>query len=136
MKVFAYKNNEYYEFLNLNPKGRNANDCVFRALSGLLDQSWETTVRELTELAIKKALSPNEKRCFAEYLKIKGYTQFKEPRTFQNKKITVRQFLTENPGVTCFAAVGSQHVTFIQNGKVRDSWDSSKKIMHAYWRKV
>ena len=133
------KNTEFYEYENVNPKGKFGGDCVIRAIANALDQSWETTVRELTELGIKKGFLCNDKHLYPQYLESKGFKQMKEPRDVNNRKLTVKEFIKQREGFpmrTIVANVGSQHVTCIKDSRVRDIWNCSVKIMHAYWVKI
>jgi len=38
---------------NPNPQNKNIGDCVIRAVSKALDQSWEKSYRDLSDLGIK-----------------------------------------------------------------------------------
>ena len=87
MKVKKDKETTIYHFHNANPKGKNASDCVVRAVSVALGQSWEQTLREMTELGIKHGLVFNEPKCYEIYLKEKGFFKYQEPRDLNNKKI-------------------------------------------------
>lgn len=127
---------QYYKYVNLNPKGKIGGDCVIRAIANALDQSWEQTVRELTELGLKMGFICNDKHTYYKYLKLKGFVECAEPRNYDNTKMTVRAFLTYNNEGTIIANVGTYHVTCFKNNKVEDIWDCSKETMHKYWRKA
>lgn len=133
MAVYKYQNNEFFTFYNANDKGKNASDCVARAISVALSQSWETTIREMTELGIVIGRTFNEDKTIDLYLVTKGLTRYKEPRKANGKKMSVREFIRSNPGFVGIAKVGSHHVTLIYEGKVIDTWDSSLQTMHSYW---
>ena len=49
-----YPSTSTFRFYNANPKNRIGGDCVIRAICTALNQSWEQTVREMTELGIKE----------------------------------------------------------------------------------
>ena len=134
--ICKYKETPIFHFHNANPKDKNANDCVARAISVALSQSWEDTIREMTECGLKLGLVFNETKCIEKYLKDKGWEKYKEPRDQNNKKISVAQFL-KRPGSdkgVIVAFVGSHHTSLIVNGVVWDTWDCSKKTMHSYFR--
>ena len=63
---------------NANPKGRKTTDCVIRALSIALDNTWEDTYISLVDFSIKQGLMINDKRAFSGYLKAKGYENIKD----------------------------------------------------------
>ena len=48
-----YPDTNTFHFYNANPKNKYTGDCVIRAISTALEQSWEQTIKELTELGIK-----------------------------------------------------------------------------------
>lgn len=123
-----------FHFHNANPKGRKAGDCVVRAISVALGQSWEQTMREMTELGIKHGYAFNETKLIDIYMKEKGWTKIKEPRNYENKKISVSQFLNNagSKGVIV-ANAGSHHVTLIANGVVWDTWNCCSQTMHTYF---
>lgn len=138
MMKCKYKETPIFHFHNANPKGKNANDCVARAISVALSQSWEDTIREMTELGIKYGYAFNEDKLIERYLKEKGWEQLKEPRDQNNKKISVARFISRpgnNKGVI-IARVGSHHISLIVNGQVWDTWDCTKQTMHSYWRNL
>lgn len=139
-KELRLQNNTYYKFLNVNPKDKFCGDCVIRAIANACGQSWETTVRELTELGIQKGYILNDRKLFPLYLKQKGFTQMKEPRDLNNKKITVRQWLGSRDGwlwhsYKIVVSVGSHHVSSIIDNQINDTWDCSNNTMHKWWVK-
>lgn len=130
------KDTSFYHFHNANPKGKNASDCVYRAISVALDQDYATTMRELTEFAIKLGYAPNENKTIKAYMESKGWITMKEPRDHNNKKISVQKFLRMvNPAEVIVVKVGSHHISLIKEERIWDTWDCSKKTMHTYWRK-
>lgn len=130
-----YPNNDYFVFYNANPKNKFGDDCVIRAISTVLGQSWETTIREMTELGIKLGYVLNDKHVYEKYLELKGYVKHSEPRDSDNCKMSVREVIKRYRINNAVANVGSHHVVAIVNNKVNDIWDSSKKTMHVYWKK-
>lgn len=133
MAVYKYQNNEFFSFYNANDKGKNASDCVARAISVALSQSWETTIREMTELGIDLGRTFNETKTIDAYLKKNGFNKMKEPRKASGQKMTLREFIRANPGFTALVKVGSHHIILVYQGKVIDTWDSSLETMHSYW---
>ena len=138
IKEQRMKETEFYTYVNVNPKNRICGDCVIRAISDSLNQSWETTVRELTELGIKHGLVLNDKKLYPLYLKLKGYVQYAEPRDVCNRKMTIKEFIIENQLYKCniICNAGSHHVICIKDGKVHDIWNSSNETIHKFWRKI
>lgn len=136
INLYAYKETDVYKFSNVNPKGKNASDCVVRAICAALDQDYADTTREMVEFALKIGYAHNEDKCIKKYLESKGWTTFKEPRTAANKKMSLREFLHRNPNLTAVVKVGSHHVSFVKNGICYDTWDCTKNTIHTYWRKA
>ena len=132
------KGTEYYEYVNINPKGKHGSDCVIRAIANACEQSWEVTVREMTELGIKKGLILNDKKLYPLYLKEKGFHQMKEPRKSNNTKMSVKEWLCSRDAhlwrnYRIVVSVGSHHVSSIINSKVQDTWNCSDNTMHKWW---
>ena len=137
MGVCKYKETDTFHFHNANPKGKNASDCVYRAISVALDQDYATTMREMTEFAIKIGYAPNETKTIKGFMESKGWTTFKEPRDLDNKKIPIGRFLKRcTRSDVIVANVGSHHTSLIKEGRVWDTWDCTRNPIHIYWRKV
>ena len=139
-KNLRMQGNMYYKYVNVNPKERHCGDCVIRAIAHACNQTWEQTVREMTELGIKKGYVLNDQKLYPLYLKEKGFHQMKEPRDYNNKKITVRQWLCSRDGwlwhsYRIVVTVGSHHVSSIVDNQINDIWDCSDRIMHKWWVK-
>lgn len=136
MTICKYKETSTFHFHNANPRGKNANDCVARAISVALSQSWEDTIREMTELGIKLGYAFNEDKLVDRYLREKGWERYNEPRDSKNKKMTVNQFIKKphNDKGVIIAKVGSHHISVIVEGVVWDTWDCTNRTMHVYWK--
>lgn len=66
-------NTSYFEYYNANPKNKHTTDCVIRAICTALNQTYEQTLRELTELQIKTGYDMSEVKCYGKYLESKGW---------------------------------------------------------------
>ena len=130
-------NTDTYEYVNVNPKNKFGADCVVRAIALATDQSWEQTIRELTELGIKMGYVLNDDHVYSKYLEQKGFVQCKEPRDIFNKKMSLSDYISICEGNTGTIVVnaGSHHLSVIINGKVKDIWNCSYNTMHKYWKK-
>lgn len=125
----------YYEYHNENPFDKYHGDCVVRAIALMTNTSWADTIHKMTDLGIIKGLVLNDQELYPLYLKKNGFVEHNEPRTYINTKITVKEFIQNNPHINCVAKVGSHHITAIKDGKVHDIWDCSNQTMHKYWVK-
>ena len=123
-----------FHYYNANPKGRKVGDCVVRAISTALGQTWERTMQEMTDLGIKDGRPYNEPKNIEKYLAARGWTKQKEPRTYANKKMPMCDFLNNagSKGVI-IASVGSHHLTLIVNGVNWDIWNCTRQTMHTYY---
>lgn len=131
------QNTKYYEYTNVNPKDKFGCDCVIRAIAFALNQTWEQTVRELTEYGIKRGLVCNDKKLYPKFLIEKGFRQCAEPRNGDNTKMSAKKFINYiQEDDIIVAKVGTHHLTVIKDKKIHDTWDCSGNTMHKYWKLV
>lgn len=127
------RDTEYFEYMNYNPKGRHVGDCVARALAHGLRQTWSETIRDCTEVAIKKGTVFNDKKGYEEYLKQKGYTKMPQPRHEDGTKYTLREFQKEfNDGL--YIVTVAKHMTIVEDGIIYDTWDCGEYSVNGYWK--
>lgn len=140
-----YKDTATFHFFNANPKNRLGGDCVVRALCTAMEQSWEQTVRELTELGIKEGYVLNDAKLFPKYLQKKGWQKVRQPRKTDNTKFTGDQFCRQiQKGKTwamgdhsrIIANIGGGHTVAIIWGLVWDTWNSTSGCVGNYWVKI
>lgn len=128
-----------FHFYNANPKNRFGSDCVIRAICTALQQSWEQTVKELTEISLKTGYVLNDPHCFKRYLKEKGWVMNKQPRKSDGTKFTGYEFCAVlqdcdyAPFMNIVANIGGNHTVAIVNGKVNDTWDSTDGCIGNFW---
>lgn len=143
-----YPETSTFHFYNANPHNRKGGDCVVRAICTALDQSWEQTVRELTELGIKYGYVLNDQSLFPKYLESKGWRKHKQPRKADGTKYTGKEFCKEVNcdiaflGKSIIANIGGHHTVCIKEmpdlygaHKVWDIWDSTGGCIGNYWTK-
>lgn len=121
-EVFTLK---YFKEYNANPWGLNISDCVYRAISLVLDKPYREVVKELKAYAGEDR-EPNNSNCFLPWLNTQGY----EIREF-NGKMTVNQFLKAlsiTDDYTTFNALllVNGHMTAIKGGVCYDTWDCGR----------
>lgn len=121
-----------FKYYNANPKNKRTTDCVIRAICVALDQSYEQTVKELTDVWLSTGYDMSDTKCFGKYLELKGWSKQKQPRKSDNKKYTGKEFVKNFKGV-CVANIGGNHVVCIKNGRVFDIWDSTDGCIGNYW---
>lgn len=119
---------------NKNPKGLKTGDCVIRAISTALNESWEDTYRGMLEVALKTYQAISWKGNFKKYLKNKGYDMCKMPKRSDNTRYTVNEFCKEiaKENKTYILSL-SHHLTVVINKNLYDTWDCGNKSVGNYW---
>ena len=117
---------------NPNPLGKQTSDCVIRAISIALEQSWKRTYRELCDLGEIEAEMPNTNSLWGLYLKRNGAEQFLLPESCP-QCITVRSFCERYPEGVYIIGTGSHAVACI-DGDYYDSFDSGSESPAYFWR--
>jgi len=118
---------------NPNPVGRNVGDCSVRAISKALNIDWETAYAliALNGYLMGDVISSNS--VWGAVLRQHGFTRSSIPNTCPDC-YTAEDFCMENPRGVYVLGFGN-HVATVVDGKLYDSWDSSKEIPQYYWRK-
>ena len=127
-----YPNTDTFEYYNANPKGKLTTDCVARAISTVLEQTWEYTVIYLAQFTIETGYDTHDPKGYGKYLESKGWTKQKQPRKTNNNKYTGKEFCKIFKG-TCVANIGGGHVVCVRDGKILDTWDSTEYTIGDYW---
>jgi len=132
-----YPDTKYFHYYNANPHNRKTGDCVIRAISVGTGESWEDTARGLFELGVKHGYTQICDWTIAKYLESKGFIKMKEPRDFNNRKMSFIDFIEANSdnNLNAVANLGSHHIAVIKDNKVWDIWNSSYCTLHNYWVK-
>lgn len=138
-----YPETRWFHYYNANPHNKLVSDCVFRAISVALGQSWETTVLDMTELGLKYGYPANDNHTIDKYLSIRGWVKCKQPRKEDNTKYTGKEWCTELQEPfgnrlyfedKIIANIGGHHIVAIVDGKVWDTWDSTDGCIGNYWK--
>ena len=122
-----------YIFFNNNPQGLKIGDCVVRAISAAMNQSWERTYVDLCIEGFMYKDMPNANSVWASYLHSKGWKRRSIPDTCPDC-YTVADFAAEHPDGVYIAATGS-HAVCIKNGNIIDNWDSSDETVTYYFER-
>jgi len=128
-----------FVYLNLNPLEKNTGDCVVRALSFALNQTWDETYWQLCEKGFERAEMPSWNSSWWDLLKDKNYRRYVIPDTCPDC-YTIEDFCHDHPKgrYVVFIPHSSErsgHVTVVEDGIVYDTWDSTKEVPLVYWRK-
>lgn len=116
---------KYFKEYNNNPYGEHIDDCVFRAISLVLNMPYWQVFDELCAYA-GDYREPNSGNCFLPWLQTQGY----DVREFVTK-VTVNQFLTDlhySDDADEFEALllVNGHLTAIKGGICYDTWDCGR----------
>lgn len=118
---------------NPNPKNKVVGDCVIRAISILLDASWEEIYDELAVMGRVMYDMPSSNEVWSEFLYKEGFTRSIIP-DFCPACYTIRQFCEDHPIGVYLLATGT-HVVTVINGNYYDTWDSGDEIPIYYFKR-
>ena len=102
------------------------------AISSSTGDSWDDTIKELTEYAIKTGYMLNTPECYSKYLADKGYVKQKQPVHKDGKKVRFKEFVKMFDG-HAIAHCGRGHVTYVADNSAWDIWDVSDEIVGNYF---
>ena len=122
-----------YVMVNPNPKGSYVGDCVVRALSIALGDSWYNIFIDLSIEGLTLCDMPSSNKVWGKYLKDRGYHRYAIPDTCPNC-YTIKDFCEDHPSGTYILGTGS-HVVTVIDGDYLDSWDSGDENPIYYWQK-
>ena len=122
-----------YRYFNSNPLGHiRTRDCIIRALSAVLDISWDDAFDMLAERAKQMGTTMDENAVYGSILRQYGFYCAVPPGNMCPDCITARDFCISHPtGVFLLGFDG--HVAACIDGTLLDSWDSSDMIVQYYW---
>lgn len=122
-----------YVYLNNNPCQRSTSDCVIRAISTVLDVSWETVYTNLCAEGLDQCDLPNANHVFDKYLKGLGFQKHSIPNSCPSC-YTLRQFCYDHPFGDYIVCTGD-HVVAAIDGDYIDNWDSGSVIVSCYYER-
>lgn len=122
-----------YSYYNANPYKIRVGDCVIRAISKALNQSWEDTYIDLTIQGYLMGDLLSSNAVWGAYLKSKGFTR----DIISNdcpECYTIEDFCNEHPKGTYIIGTGS-HAVCVIDSTIFDTWNSSGETPIYYYRK-
>ena len=122
-----------YIHVNLNPKHKRVGDCVVRAISEALGQSWHETYIGICVQGALDGDMPDGNKVWGHYLTRKGFIRKKIPDSYP-PDYDVEDFAMDNPRGTYILAIDG-HVVCIKDGKIYDSWYSGEEHPAYVWHK-
>ena len=122
----------YIEY-NPNPKRKSVGDCVIRAITRVLEESWDEVFVSLMIKAFKMKDMPSSNSVWGSFLKNKGFSRHTIPDTCPDC-YSIKEFCIDHPEGIYVIATGSHAVACV-DGDYFDSWDSGEETPVYYWRK-
>ena len=117
---------------NPNPLGKQANDCVVRAIAVATERSWQDVYADLCRQGRILCDMPSSNSVWSMYLQEEGFEQFLLPESCP-RCVTVRAFADRFRTGTYIIGTGNHAVTVI-DGDYYDSWDSGDEVPAYFWR--
>ena len=122
-----------YSQYNANPTNSRVGDCVIRAVSTAISQSWEKTFVDLCLQGFMMCDLPSANSVWGAYLRDKGFTRGVIP-TDCPACYTVEDFCVEHPKGTYVLGTGSHEIAVI-DGFYYESWDSGNETPIYFYKK-
>ena len=122
-----------YKYYNPNKNGKSTGDCVVRAISKVMNQSWDDTYWDLCEEGYILGDWGDSNIVWDSYLRKCGFVRRIIPNTCP-ECYTVREFCYEHSYGVFVLAPGS-HVIAVIDGDYYDSWDSGNEIPIYYYER-
>ena len=122
-----------YIHYNPNPANKSVGDCVVRALTILLDDTWENVYADITMQGRFMYDMPSSDAVWGEYLSVNGFTKHILPNTCPNC-YTIYDFVRDHPHGMYLVATGT-HVVAVVDGNFYDTSNSGNEMIIYYWRK-
>ena len=124
-----------YKYYNPHPFGKDyrIGDCVIRAISKVMHQSWDRTYLELCVQGYLMKDWGDSNQVWDSYLRGCNFVRKVIPNTCPDC-YTIRDFCKDNPYGEFIVATGT-HVVAVVNGNYYDSWDSGNEVPIYYYER-
>lgn len=123
-----------YIYFQNNPLNKNVGDCVVRAISKVMDISWDEAYLDLAVQGLCMGDMPNSNSVWGAYLYLNGF----ERHNIENvcpDCYTVKDFCIEYPKGT-YVIAASAHAIAVIDGNYYDAFDSGFENPIYVWEKV
>lgn len=129
-----------WKMQNVNPQGKDCNDCVFRAIAGGTGISWKDTFAGLCQTGLSLHAMPDYPIIFRKYLKeirVRYVYKFAQAHAHTEDEastadMTAGEFIQQHPKgnyVLCLC----WHVTCARDGFLYDTRDASREKLLEAW---
>ena len=117
---------------NPNPLGLRVGDCVIRAISKALNESWEKVYIDLCVQGFMMGDLPNSNAIFSAYLRHKGFKR----HTIEDCPdcYSVDDFCQDHPKGVFVIGTGT-HAVCVIDGCYYDAWQSGRETPVYYFEK-
>lgn len=122
-----------YKFYNTNPHNKLVGDCVIRAISFLLNKSWDEAFIGVCAKAFEMKDMPSSNAVWNAYLLDNGFSKNLLPDTCPYC-YTVKDFCRDYSRGDYILSLNG-HVVAVSHGDYYDTWDSGDEVPLFYWRK-
>lgn len=116
---------------NPNPAGRRVGDCSVRAIAAALNLDWDDAFDLVAQSAKWMGDMPSSDAVWGAVLRANGFYRAAIPNTCPDC-YTAADFARDHKRGVYVLGFGG-HVATVIDGKIYDSWDSSKEIPQFYW---
>lgn len=120
-----------YKYYNPNPVNNDTGDCVVRAISKALNQTWDEIYWDLCDQGYLMGDWGDSNRVWDTYLRENGFIRKVIPNTCPHC-YTVEDFCHDNPYGIFILATGN-HVVAVIDGIAYDSWNSLREVPIFYY---
>lgn len=114
---------------NNNPGNLNIGDCSVRAIAAALDITWGEALMDLSRMSCDTFRMPMSRYNIDKYLVAKEW--IKNPG--KNKKL--KDFRFKSTHICMVKFRNKYHLTYVENGKIKDTWDCSEWRVVDYYSK-
>lgn len=124
----------FYINTNPHPDGKNVGDCVVRAVTIATEEDYLETRRHLNR--IKKELNESSyknRKFIHKYAKLNNWEKISFPVVKGEPRMRAGEFASKYPEGTYILNM-TGHVAAVSDGFLRDSWDSSNKMVYNAWK--
>lgn len=122
-----------WEKYNPNPRGSHIGDCVIRAITMALGETWYEAYIELCIKGFELCDMPSSNKVWGALLKSYGFHRYIISDDCPNC-YTIKDFAKEHP-VGAYVVCTGTHVVTVIDENYYDSWDSGNESPVFYWTK-
>lgn len=123
-----------YIYENRNPANKLVGDCVIRAISKVLDMTWEDVAIDLSMMMVTEKDIVSSNALWGEYLALNGFRRGILPDTCP-VCYRLKDFCADFPTGTFVVGTGS-HVVAVIDGNYYDTSDSGDEVVTYYWERI